>query len=169
MKASCLGTGSQHQAQQPGLGRESWVQHWARQAAVEQRSSLSVFGSATLQTTAVWTRWVPKQGQWETASRPVPALRVPGRGAPPGSHTAQAHKHKAGSPSCPHKARTWKQMTGSFQKELNGPTASSGLTRLAPEPRFSSHSQCICSAVLNFYRMDYTSWPRKPGGQQHLC
>lgn len=72
-------------------------------------------------------------------------------------------------PAVPHKARTWKQMTGSFQKELNRPTASSGLTRLAPEPRFSSHSRCICMALLNFYRVDYISWPRKPGGYQHLC
>ena len=105
-----------------------------------------------------------RQQYWEGASRPCACIACSRQKGFSRTTVRTGSQTKTGSPSCPHKGRTWKQTTGSFQKDLDGPTAAHGLTRLAPEPRSSCHSQCIWMAVLNFYRVDYTSWPRKPGG-----
>ena len=95
----------------------------------------------------------------------------------PRAHPTHAQKDKAASPGCPNEGRTWKQTTGSFQKELNGPTAARGLTMLASEPLVSGWLHLISIVWITLLgprspedsntcvKMAIRSWQQK----LHLC
>lgn len=107
------------------------MQRRGRQAAAEptEVSLIPPFILPPPRMKAVWMWWVPKAVM---ASCPYACVVCS-----PRAHPTHAHKDKVGSPGCPNEGRTWKQTTGSFQKELNGPTAARGLTMLASEPSVS--------------------------------